>query len=127
MKANEAEKVKSMYLKYGHRCFVCGLSATQRALIISDTKTNRKVFGAEIIDNALNWLPACSLRCNSLIDVGKSPVIKGTISALIRQRDSSGIEKLVRGNIERKRMKAETSLLESEKRLDQTMIEKGGE
>ena len=107
----EREKLEELYLEYKHQCFVCGARATQRAHIIGNTKANRKKYGPEVIDNPLNWLLACSLECNALIDIGKNEIFQHAIATVIKSDDYGyfekrrTIEQFVRDNIERKRSK----------------------
>ena len=102
MKQNEADKIESMYIHYHYRCYVCGKPATQRAHLIGDTVANKRQYGA-IIADALNWLPACSLECNALIDTGKNTLLKNNIERYIRTGNRKMIEELVTENITRKK------------------------
>lgn len=107
----EREKLEELYLEYNYSCFVCGARATQRAHIIGNTKANRKKYGPEVIDNPLNWLPACSLTCNALVDIGKNEVFQHAIATVIKSEDYGYFEKrriieqFIKDNIERKRSK----------------------
>jgi len=102
MKQTEADLIESMYIHYHYRCYVCGKPAQQRSHLIGDTVPNRKVYG-KIIDNPLNWLPACSLECNALIDTGKNTLLKNNIERHIKSGNRAMIEQLVRDNIKRKK------------------------
>ena len=105
MKPTEKEQLAQLYEYYNYRCFVCGDRATQRAHIIGDTKKNRRKHGAEIIDNPLNWLPACCLHCNSLIDISNNPIAESYIlDAIMYAEDGAReyIEGVVRENVNRK-------------------------
>lgn len=102
MKQYEADQIESMYIHYQYKCFVCCKPATQRAHIIGDTVANKRQYGA-IIANALNWLPACSLECNALIDTGKNTLLKNNIERYIKSGNRAMIEQLVRDNIKRKK------------------------
>lgn len=112
MTTKESDKLRELYLEYNYQCFVCGGRATQRAHIIGNTKANRKKYGSDVIDNTLNWLLACSLRCNSLIDIGKNEIFCHAIATVIKSDDYGyfekrrTIEQFVRENIERKRSKS---------------------
>ena len=102
MKQSEADQIESMYIHYHYKCFVCGKPCTQRAHILSNTVANKRQYGA-VIDNALNWLPACSLECNALIDTGKNTLLKNNIERYIKSGNRAEIEQLVRDNIARKK------------------------
>ena len=109
MKNKESEQLKEMYEHYNYRCFVCGNPATQRAHIVNNNKRNRKDKDI-IIDNILNWLPVCSLKCNSLVDIGKN-INSQLIGLVILSRESfdlkrGSIENIVRENIARKQLKS---------------------
>ena len=61
-----------------------------------------------LIDNILNWLPACNIEHNALIDLGKNDHILGKVwyilsSELPNKREL--IEDIVRQNIKRKKEK----------------------
>jgi len=110
MKQTEADLIESMYAHYHYRCFVCGKPATQRAHIIGRTKANYKRYGKAVVDNPLNWLPACDLDCNALIDAGGNLNLKEKISYIVRTTPPedwhySLIEREVRKNIKRKKEK----------------------
>ena len=105
MKQAEIDAIQKMYNYHGHTCFICGNPITQRAHIISNSKVNRKRYGSEIIDSPLNWLCACSLECNALIDIGKNDLLIDLIVFYIKHNNREDIEDIVRGNIERKRSK----------------------
>ena len=72
MKFDEEEKIRELYNEYNWKCFLHGAPVTQRAHIIGDTLLNRKMFGNHVIDNILNWMPACDLDCNKECDVGRN-------------------------------------------------------
>lgn len=106
----ESSLIRDMYYHYNGRCFVCDKAATQRAHIIGNTALNKNIYGKEVVGNPLNWLPACSLECNKLIDIGKIPVraltIKSIIISDIDDADKrTGIESVVRENIAMKKSK----------------------
>ncbi len=110
MTHNEASQIEEMYHHYNYRCFVCGKEATQRAHIIANTSLNKLLYGKKIVDNPLDWLPACSLECNKLMDAGKIParaeLIKSILESDMDMQDKrDGIESLVRENIALKRSK----------------------
>lgn len=112
MNDKEAEQVKAMYEHYDYKCFVCGKPANQRAHILGNTKANRKYCGASYIDNLLNWLPACSLKCNALIDIGSlgNNIVATSIGLCIVSPHSlddkrEAIEGIVHLNIARKQGK----------------------
>ncbi len=88
MKAKEREQLQEMYERYNWGCFICGDRATQRAHIIGDTKLNRRVYGNAVIDNPLNWLPACSLGCNKRCDVGFIPMAQKKVADIIESNFS---------------------------------------
>ena len=103
MKQKEIEQLSAMYSRYYHKCFLCDKTATQRAHIIGNTKVNRRKYGKEIIDSPLNWLPACSLYHNSLIDIGHSTDV---IADMIKGNNRPWIEAFVRENVSRKKGKS---------------------
>lgn len=114
MKQIEIDQLEVMYLHYDNKCFVCGNPATNRAHILGNTIPNRKLYGLRIIDNPLNWLPACNNDnyCNDLIDLGKNDLLNESITQIIDslmdtadKRD--GIEGLVIENIARKQGKVD--------------------
>ena len=105
MKHLEELQLVKMYAKYNYKCFVCGKPAIERAHIIGQGKTCHKMYGNTIIDNPLNWLPVCSIHCNSLVDVGKGNLLASEIVDKIIRGDEPGILVLVRANIYRKRGK----------------------
>ena len=109
MKTAEKEAIQEMYSRHHYRCFVCGAEVTQRAHIIGNTRMNRRIYG-KIIDDPINWLPACSLACNALIDAGGNLNLKEKISYIVRTTPPedwhySLIEREVRKNIKRKKEK----------------------
>ena len=108
MKPREAELIRQMYEHYNYKCFVCPKRATQRSHIIGNTDPNRLKYGKDIIDNILNWLPACNIEHNALIDLGKNDHILDKVwyilsSELPNKREL--IEDIVRQNIKRKKEK----------------------
>ena len=110
MKQNEADKIESMYIHYHYKCFVCGKPVTQRSHIIGRTKPNYKRYGKAVVDNPLNWLPACDTDCNALIDASDNLLLKEQIAYIINHLDvddlqHSTVERWVRENIQRKRNK----------------------
>ena len=110
MTAAEILQLQELYARYNYRCFVCGKQATQRAHIIGRTKANYKRYGKAVVDNPLNWLPACDTDCNALIDAGDNLLLKERIAYIINHLDiddfqHSTVERWVRENIERKRNK----------------------
>ena len=109
MKTAEKEAIQEMYARHHYRCFVCGAEVTQRAHIISNSRMNRRIYG-KIIDDPINWLPACSLACNALIDAGSNLRLKQMIavfatSHVLEDWHYSLIEREVRKNIKRKKEK----------------------
>ena len=110
MTAAEILQLQELYARYNYRCFVCGKPATQRAHIMGRTKPNYKRYGKAVVDNPLNWLPACDLDCNALIDASDNLLLKEQIAYIINHLDiddlqHSTVERWVRENIERKRNK----------------------
>lgn len=110
MTQHEADAIEAMYARHNYRCYVCGNPATQRAHIIGRTKPNYKRYGKAVVDNPLNWLPACDLDCNALIDASDNLLLKERIAYIINHLDvdnfqHSTVERWVRENIERKRNK----------------------
>ena len=111
MKQTEIDQLEAMYLHYDSKCFVCGNQATQRAHIIGNTKANRsKPTDDLVIDNILNWLPVCSLKCNSLVDIGTNMNAQ-LVGLVILSREPfdlkrDSIESIVRENITRKQGKS---------------------
>ena len=111
-KQDKAEILEAMYEKHDYRCFVCGKSAIQRAHIIGNTHMNRRLYN--VVDNPLNWLPACSLYCNAKIDVGYNDELKERISLVIESEDMDetekreAIEAMVKENIQRKEAKLDS-------------------
>jgi len=99
MKDTERILVEDMYCRFHWRCFVCNERATQRSHIIGNTKLNRKIYGSHIIDSPLNWLPACGLYHNGLIDAGHVSVLPETIAGLIKDNRQVAIEILIYKNI----------------------------
>ncbi len=102
MKQKEHEQLEAMYGHYHWRCFLHGNPATQRAHLIGDTKLNRRVYGNSVIDNPLNWLPACSLGCNKRCDVGFIPMAQKKVADIIESNFSISekrdlIESLING------------------------------
>ena len=110
MTQHEIDTIEAMYARHHYRCFVCGKNASQRSHIIGRTKPNYKRYGKAVVDNPLNWLPACDLDCNALIDASDNLLLKERIAYIINHLDiddlqHSTVEQLVRENIERKRNK----------------------
>ena len=108
MKQSEIDDINEMYSHYNYSCFICGIRASQRSHAIGNTKPNRKIFGNEIIDNPLNWLPACTISHNALIDLGKNYILMDKVAQLIRSDKQDKrilIEEIVRENIKRKQDK----------------------
>lgn len=102
MDHKKQEMMESVYEEYGYRCFVCGKPANQLAHILGNRKDNKSKYGLEIINNPMNLLPACSLKCNALIDIGLQPEIAEFISFAIMHKNDYIIVKTVRENIDRK-------------------------
>jgi len=109
MKEGERTKIVAMYRRHNYRCFACGDAAWQRAHIVGNTKANRKRFGDDVIDSPFNWLPACGLYCNGLIDVGHASKLPEEIAEHIKSGNIVAIEESVRENIKRKRGKYASS------------------
>lgn len=105
MNRAEIDAIQKMYEYYDWRCFVTGNQATQRAHILANTRLNKKLYGKEIIDSPLNWLPCDGLASNALIDIGNSPVLCSMVTYYISTENRTEIEDIVRENIERKRGK----------------------
>ena len=102
MTPKEEEKILELYNLYGWTCFICGSPVTQRAHIIGNTKANISKYGKEIIDSVFNWLPACGLPHNALIDIGSASEISDYIAFSIEHKNRHTIEQTVRENIQRK-------------------------
>jgi hypothetical protein len=83
MKQKEKDNIIHIYEEYGYQCFVCGNRATQRAHIIGNTKLNRKLYGDAVIDDPLNWLPACGLEHNKQVDAGTIPANQQAVADII--------------------------------------------
>lgn len=108
MKQSEIDAIKDMHLRQNDKCFACTNKSVQRSHIIGDTKPNRKRYGKAVVDNPKNWLGACGLTCNALIDLGKNDLLMSIVAGLIKsiaQDSRAEIEGIVRENIERKRGK----------------------
>jgi hypothetical protein len=94
-----------------NECFVCFLPPNQKAHIIGNRKVNRKLYGNAVIDSELNLLPACSLHCNSLIDLGFHENLKEQVADIIESKNMDECDKrleiefIVNRNIERKKAK----------------------
>jgi len=110
MKDNEQENVMDMYRHYGYRCFLCKDPVTQRAHIIGKTLLNRKLYGNRIINNPLNWLPACCLEHNKKIDIGKSKIIAKKIVSIIDSMDDESDKRIEIENIVLDSIKAREAL-----------------
>jgi len=103
----EVGRILKMYEHYNYKCFVCGGIATQRAHIIGNTKTNLSRYGLNVINSDMNWLPACNLYCNALIDISNNPVKRDLIAMLIEENPGNSdikelIEEEVKLSIKRK-------------------------
>ena len=61
----------------GGVCEVCGRplidGQPQGAHRIANTKTNRFLWGANVIDHPLNMAMTCSLKCNQAANIGQNP------------------------------------------------------
>ena len=106
MTQHEADAIEAMYARHNYRCFLCDNPATQRAHIIGDTKSNRIKYG-NVIDNPLNWLPACNLRHNGYIDISRNRLAADTVAAIImgawsEKTKRRQIEVIVKENVKRK-------------------------
>ena len=107
MKQYEADQIESMYIHYHYKCFVCGKPATQRAHIITNSVSNRRQYKASIA-YPLNWLPACDLYCNGLIDIGKNTNLINKLieiysnAKMPEELKRANIEQIVRYNVMRK-------------------------
>jgi len=105
MMQNKTEfEILSIHQYYSYTCFVCNEASTQLAHIIGATNLNRKLYGKRIIDHELNVLPACSLKHNDMIDIGRNSVIAKQIVSIIDTLDDlsdkrEAINSLVIGNI----------------------------
>ena len=104
MTSKEKDQLEEMYAFYGHRCFLCGKAASQRAHIIGKTNLNRKLFGYGVINNPLNWLPVCSLECNKKVDVGRNERAERVAiiinSAMFYEEKREAIEAIVREKLD---------------------------
>lgn len=75
----EAEKKQRslVYATSGGVCEICGRPLVdgqpQGAHRIANTKTNRFLWGANIIDHPLNMAATCSLSCNQAANIGQNP------------------------------------------------------
>lgn len=111
MTARETEQIEAMYAHYNHRCFVCNAKATQRAHILGRTRSNIKHYGNKIINHPFNWMPACSLACNALLDAGNNLQMKETVASIILNTalhpeiQRAMIEQAVKINVARKQDK----------------------
>lgn len=109
MKQSEVDKLKKMYAHYNYICFICPKRANQRAHIIGKTDANYKKYGAEIVDNILNWLPACCIDHNDTIDLGKNDYLLNRVADIIKsdlKNKRELIEEIVLENVQRKRNKS---------------------
>ncbi|MDA3940482.1 MAG: hypothetical protein PF693_14425 [Spirochaetia bacterium] len=111
MTDKEMQKLEEMYQYYNYRCFVCRGIATNRAHILGQGRAKRHIYGNEVIDNILNWLPACD-RHNDLIDMSNNQIGAIEVKAIIKSDISAEekraiIEEIVRENIKRKEQKIE--------------------
>lgn len=83
-----AEKKLLILVERGYQCEICGTIITdntaQLAHRIPQTKANLKKFGPEVIHSAENILVVCSLRCNSLANIGNKPELIKTLVNFIR-------------------------------------------
>lgn len=77
---------------------------------MSQGKIARARHGNKIIDNMLDWLPACSLKCNGLISADNAGITAEKIAEAIKNGDRGLIEDLVRANIARKLGKSSHNL-----------------
>lgn len=108
MKQTEIDAIKEMHFRHGYKCFACDHMSSQRAHVIGNTRSNRKKYGSEIIDSTKNWLPACNLDHNALIDLGKNDLLMSIVAGLIKSiavDSRAEIEGIVRENVLRKRGK----------------------
>lgn len=75
----EAEKKQRslVYATSGGVCEICGRPLVdgqpQGAHRIANTKTNRFLWGANVIDHPLNMAATCSLSCNQAANIGQNP------------------------------------------------------
>ena len=95
-----------------YKCFVCGGMANQNAHMIGNRKTNKKMYSRRVINSPLNVLPACSLHCNSLIDLGFHEELKEQVALLIEsdmnlEEIVEAVQFIVKENIKRKEAKVE--------------------
>lgn len=72
------EERQRIFAAYGYECVVCGESVMkygtpQLAHQIADTKANKKKWGKAVIDDPLNRLPVCGLKCNDKCNIGNNP------------------------------------------------------
>jgi hypothetical protein len=106
LKQTEIDHLEEMYNHYHGLCFVCQNKATERAHILGQGKTSRKMYGDSNVDNPLSWLPTCQ-RHNALVDISQNIIAGRSICKIIESIfiDSEKrrlIENIVRKNIKRK-------------------------
>lgn len=105
MQNKTQDAILQIYEHYNYQCFICKSRAVQLAHLIGDTKSNRKRYGKDIIDNPLNVLPACNLKHNALIDISNNKIAESAIVDAITYAEKGAreyIEDIVRENISRK-------------------------
>ena len=71
-----------------YTCAVCGEYAMDRhpqlAHLIPNSKTMKKRYGNDIVNDNNNVVVTCSLHCNNAIQMTGSPAFRDTIAALLR-------------------------------------------
>jgi hypothetical protein len=74
MTEEQKRQRKAVYAVSGGVCEVCGRplidGQPQGAHRIANTKTNRYLWGANVIDHPLNMAMTCSLKCNQAVNIG---------------------------------------------------------
>lgn len=74
MTEEQKRQREAVYAVSGGVCEVCGRplidGQPQGAHRIANTKTNRYLWGANVIDHPLNMAMTCSLKCNQAVNIG---------------------------------------------------------
>lgn len=74
MTEEQKRQREAVYAVSGGVCEVCGRplidGQPQGAHRIANTKTNRYLWGANVIDHPLNMAMTCSLKCNQTVNIG---------------------------------------------------------
>lgn len=97
MKQKEKDQLEEMYDRYNYQCFnpLCDNRASQRAHILGNTKLNRRLYGSDVIDDPLNWLPVCGLECNKMMDIGMIPSNQKMIVDIIKGGNSTELKHIL--------------------------------